>query len=415
MDNSAKMKAVATIILVSLAVASVNAGEAVSSAFTLDLHYEPSGEVFPGEPATEVWGLSSRWMGKTTDWAADSNEDGIPDWWEEKYGVTAGGLQPLEDFDGDGYVNIVEYNAGMNPLAPDKLALMSAVCGAYRLDTGGLTDMPGAVFDLNEVWCLSSLFSADTVGWDKDSDVDGLPDWWERLYGLNPNVADSHLDSDGDGLINLQEYNAGTDPVRTDDWQASISESGRAFATDTRVCYSGGNPTFDETFAVIKVSHGFICDTGGLYYDWDGDGIPNWWEARFSRGGSKTGLGAADDDDGDGMSNYGEFIAYTDPTNINSKFTIEIAPIASRGTPLQHSVRLLSVERRQSNGNGTAGLALKWRSAKGRVYSVFATERISEGFGRQPIAEIEGTGDDIEYDVGDVIGVRFFKVEIVVP
>lgn len=50
-----------------------------------------------------------------------------------------------------------------------------------------------------------------------DSDGDGMPDWWEALYGFDlQNPADAALDSDGDGISNLQEYLAGTDPRRDD-------------------------------------------------------------------------------------------------------------------------------------------------------------------------------------------------------
>ncbi len=46
-----------------------------------------------------------------------------------------------------------------------------------------------------------------------DTDGDGMPDVWEREYGLNPNdPSDAALDADGDGYTNLQEYLAGTNP-----------------------------------------------------------------------------------------------------------------------------------------------------------------------------------------------------------
>jgi hypothetical protein len=44
---------------------------------------------------------------------------------------------------------------------------------------------------------------------DADTDQDGLPDWWEVQYGQ----ADAGADPDGDGVNNLQEYRAGTNPL----------------------------------------------------------------------------------------------------------------------------------------------------------------------------------------------------------
>jgi hypothetical protein len=45
-----------------------------------------------------------------------------------------------------------------------------------------------------------------------DSDGDGIPDSWETLYSLTNSVNDAGLDLDHDGLSNLQEYLANTNP-----------------------------------------------------------------------------------------------------------------------------------------------------------------------------------------------------------
>lgn len=50
----------------------------------------------------------------------------------------------------------------------------------------------------------------------EDLDNDGLPDDWERYYGLNPNSSTgddgADGDPDGDGLTNAQEYASGRNP-----------------------------------------------------------------------------------------------------------------------------------------------------------------------------------------------------------
>ena len=46
-----------------------------------------------------------------------------------------------------------------------------------------------------------------------DADADGLPDEWEKKYGLNPHdPSDANADADGDDFTNLEEFAAKTDP-----------------------------------------------------------------------------------------------------------------------------------------------------------------------------------------------------------
>jgi hypothetical protein len=54
---------------------------------------------------------------------------------------------------------------------------------------------------------------------DEDDDNDDMPDWWENLHGLDPfDPSDAGDDPDMDGLTNLDEYLAGTDPFVNNDF-----------------------------------------------------------------------------------------------------------------------------------------------------------------------------------------------------
>jgi len=54
----------------------------------------------------------------------------------------------------------------------------------------------------------------------KDSDGDGMPDEWEKRYGLNPNdPTDANKDMNGDGYTNIEKYINGIDPAQKVDWR----------------------------------------------------------------------------------------------------------------------------------------------------------------------------------------------------
>jgi len=53
-----------------------------------------------------------------------------------------------------------------------------------------------------------------------DADKDGMPDWWEKKYGLDPKRAsDNAEDKDKDGYTNVEEYINDTDPTKFVDYR----------------------------------------------------------------------------------------------------------------------------------------------------------------------------------------------------
>ena len=108
----------------------------------------------------------------------DEDEDGLPDFWEERYEVD----NPLADNDNDGLNNLEEYKLKTNPKKADT-------------DSDGLTD--GREKELSSSPLLS------------DSDSDGLNDKEEIDAGTNPIKADS----DDDGFSDLKEIEVGSNPI----------------------------------------------------------------------------------------------------------------------------------------------------------------------------------------------------------
>ena len=150
----------------------------------------------------------------------DSDGDGLPDDWEMRYfgDLTHG---PNEDNDSDGLTNLQEYQHGTNPINPD-------------------TDGDG-LFDGLEV----NTYHTDPLQFDTDGDV--MSDGWEVTNGLDPlNPADADQDSDGDGLRNLEEYVADSNPHISDTDGDGVPDGSDHYPTDP---YDQPNNLFLPIFA----------------------------------------------------------------------------------------------------------------------------------------------------------------------
>ena len=60
------------------------------------------------------------------------------------------------------------------------------------------------------------------------ADRDGMPDRWERRYGLSVRVNDARRDADGDRLTNVREYLSRTNPRRADTDRDGVADGADA-------------------------------------------------------------------------------------------------------------------------------------------------------------------------------------------
>jgi uncharacterized protein (DUF1800 family) len=137
-----------------------------------------------------------------------------------------------------------------------------------------------------------------------DADSDGMPDAWEsaELFNSN-NPADAQTDADNDGLSNLREYLAGTDP--------HDSDSDDDLATDGAEVKHGSDPHSNLSLPAFFQMQGSIDDL-------DGDGLSDSW-ILWTGGQSRS---PSADDDGDGANNLNESLAGTDPDDAASTFDL---------------------------------------------------------------------------------------------
>lgn len=123
-----------------------------------------------------------------------------------------------------------------------------------------------------EMWDGAGASDAWTVS-KYDDDGDGLPDWWEEMYG---DAAD--IDWDSDITVDGRVYKA---------WERYLRDLAKGLLSDG---------TFDEAYAANGK-------------DVDKDGLPDWWEELVGIQGTGGDVGdALADNDNDQLNNYVEYL-----------------------------------------------------------------------------------------------------------
>ncbi len=268
-------------------------------------------------------------------YSRDQDQDGLPDEWEQANGLyDSDPWDAAFDFDGDGLSNLQEYQRGTNPQEMD-------------------TDRDG-VYDGEDRYPLNFLYRFDR-------DRDGIPEMWEMEHGLNDNnTHDGGEDADYDGLRNYREFALGTDPHNSDSDSDGEQDGEDNWPLDPSKARDDDADGIPDAWEITRGLNEF--DSNDAAMDWDGDGLSNLEEyqagtrhdfpdsdldgvidgedtapldAAYKHDFDQDGLpeayenhytflddgypgDAADDMDGDGLSNLQEFVAGTDPEDPDS-------------------------------------------------------------------------------------------------
>lgn len=131
--------------------------------------------------------------------------------------ATAGATLPRRDAVDERVVNMVRSGAVTPPdIQPNIVELLSQV-GYTEQRVKDLVDLipKGIITHPSQVGGYPEYKGEPYA----DADADGMPDDWERQYGLNPNdAADAAGDINGDGYTNIEKFIHNIDPTKKVDW-----------------------------------------------------------------------------------------------------------------------------------------------------------------------------------------------------
>jgi hypothetical protein len=139
----------------------------------------------------------------SSDATLDKDNDGMTNLYEYQHDLLVGTDDAALDRDNDGMSNIWEFINDFNASDPSDALLDK--------DNDGMTNLYEYQHGL--------LAGTDDAALDKDND--GMPNIWEFTHGLSAsNLSDANVDLDGDLIINIDEFQGGSNP--RDFWSVPI-------------------------------------------------------------------------------------------------------------------------------------------------------------------------------------------------
>jgi hypothetical protein len=249
-----------------------------------------------------------------------------------------------------------------------------------------------------------------------DSDNDGLPDWWERLF-FGDLSRDGTGDFDGDGFSDFAELQLGTNPTDPASLLRIIppplvspagvtvvwkSVAGKLYRLQYRNAV--GDPSWSEVSGDVlgadATAQKLDATTAGQplrFYrvllassgDSDGDGLVDAWEQQYFGNLSRDGSG---DFDNDGVSDAYESIAGTVPTNSVSVLKVLPNPVVTSG-----------------------GATIQWASVAGKTYRLQFKNTLNAAAWQNVPGDVTATGGTASKTDSTASGQaqRYYRVVVV--